>query len=194
MTSAASHKGHLVRRSAAWTLVILLLVGIACQEAVSEETELSGDLGISDSQIRATLTGGWYDSAVWITTEEGTGVHEGTTFVLATWFDDRIFAQWNLRDSKVRKLVVLVDPDDAYEPYLEHRQTDYVRDLAYLAVPRTDHFDVLYWLLTAWSVLEQQDRETTHSATIHYRGVKVFASVYLGTAPFYVVEFTKREG
>ena len=168
------------------TLSLFLL--LACSQASDSAITISevADLGVSDSQLRAALD----NETFTITTEDGSGVHEGTTFVLASWLGDELVAQWNLRNGKVTKVVVIVDPNVAIEPYLTRLQLNYLTDLADLILPGLG-FDVSEWVITAWQSLSQQD-DLLPSSTIYYHDVKAVASVHIDTNIGYI-EFTRKE-
>ena len=166
-------------------LAIAALTFVACAAIESEPSVPSASIpmDISDQELRAA-----FDALDWVTirTEQGTGIHNNTIFVLATWLDDQVFAQWNLGNDKVTKVVIFFDPDDTIEPFLMDYQITQMEALTGLVAPGWD--DVTEWLFGTWGILAQQETETP-SATQRYRNIHAKATVYTATN-IGVVEFT----
>ena len=167
--------------SIAFALAILTF--ISCTGMQSESSALATPLDVTDRELRAAL-----DPLDWVTirTEQGTDMHSGTIFVLATWLDDQIFAQWNLENDRVTKVVVIVDPSHAKEPFLVDYQNRYVETITGLVVPGWGN--VTEWLYSTWSTLSQHETKTP-SAIQRYRNINAKVTVYTAINVG-IVEFT----
>ena len=121
-------------------LAVALLALISCTGMQSESSESPNTtpLDVTDRELRAAL-----NPLDWVTirTEQGEDTHSGTTFVLATWLDDQVFAQWNLENDRVAKVVIVVDPNQAREPFLVDYQNRYVETISGLVVPSGAWYD-----------------------------------------------------
>ena len=130
----------------------------------------------------------WLGGRISIKEEQGTGIHKGKTFVLASWPDDGYpIAQWTLEGNAVTEVAVIVEPDVADEPYLVDFQVEYVRALTELIVPGWGS-EGTRWIFDTWEILSQQD-DAAPSSSMYQGKIEITAIVY--TVPnIGVVEFT----